>query len=435
MNETTVEAPAAWPASLSQRPLLIYDQRALEVRDALIRVEREQDAAAAVGSVPAQPDRLYRVQDGIAIIPITGALTSRPGYFDIGYATSYGMLVTQFTLAAEDPSVRAIVAAVSSPGGTVDGILEAAAAIRAAREQKQVMAVVNGIAASAAYWLASQADEIVLNNDLALVGSIGVYTMHIDMSKLLSRFGLDVTLIASGRHKVEGNPFEPLPAGVRERIQTEIDDLRLMFAREVALGRGDRLTSDLALQTEARVYRALNPRTGDREAISNKLADRMGSLSVVIGELARAPRRTNKGDLRMDVTTGSPAAQTPSNTTDASANTDARAAALAEGRQAERSRVGGILGHAEANGREQLARHLAFETDMSVDASVKVLTAAPKAARSAVTTAADAGAAETVSAGLAVEKVDTAADKREASRSIWKKAVSAANRRFEGNAG
>lgn len=437
MTETTVETSAAWPASLSQRPLLIFDRRAIEVRDALIRVEREQDEASAAASlaVPAAPERLYRVQDGVAIIPITGALTSRPGYFDIGYATSYGALVTQFTLAAEDPAVHAIVAAVSSSGGTVDGILEAAAAIRAARTQKRVSAVVNGIAASAAYWLAAQTDEIALTNDLALVGSIGVYTMHIDLSKLLTDVGLNVTLISSGRHKVEGNPFQPLPAEVRDRIQLEIDDLRLMFAREVALGRGNRLTSDLALQTEARVYRALNPRTGDREAITNKLADRMGSLNVVIGELARAPRRTNKGDLRMDVTNGVPAAQTPSNTADASAASreEGRAAGVIEGRQAERTRVSGILGHAEAAGREQLARHLAFETDMAVEAAATILAASPKAAAAAAP-AAGSNRFDVNLSGLAVEKVDTAEDKRAASRAIWSKAVANANRRFDGSA-
>src|SRR5690606_11357145 len=158
------------------------------------------------------------------------------------------------------------------------GILAPSEAIRAAKAVKPVTALVGSVAASGGYWIAAQADEIVLSDDFSRVGSIGVYTMHIDYSKMLENAGIDVSIISSGKNKVDGNPYEPLPESVRAEIQEEVDDLRLMFAREVAAGRAA-LTVEAALATEARVYSALNPRTQARPAIEAKLADRMGSLS------------------------------------------------------------------------------------------------------------------------------------------------------------
>lgn len=277
-----------FPAALASRPLLVSDLHILEFREAFLEAERllAEPQAAATGYVDDRPR--YAVLDGVAVIPILGALVSRGDFMGDGYRfTSYGAVAREVSRAAGDPRVRGIVLAISSPGGTVDGVLSAAGAIRAARAQKPVVAHVTSMAASAGYWLAAQADEIVLADDLTVVGSIGVYTMHMDVSKLLADAGIDVTLISSGAHKVDGHPFAPLPEAVRAAIQTEVDDLRLMFARDVAAGRGPRLSERAALSTEARVYRALNPRTGDREAITHKLADRVAPLGAVLSGINR----------------------------------------------------------------------------------------------------------------------------------------------------
>jgi signal peptide peptidase SppA len=179
--------------------------------------------------------------------------------------TSYEGIAAQLGAAASDPAVRGIALEIDSFGGEVAGVFDLADAIRAAREAKPVWAFVAEHAFSAGYALASQADRIILPRTGA-VGSIGVVVMHADLSGQLSDAGVTVTLIHSGAHKVDGNPYEPLPDAVRARIQGEIDGIRNLFAETVAAGRGRRLTAEAALATEAECYRGA-------EAVAVGLAD------------------------------------------------------------------------------------------------------------------------------------------------------------------
>nr|WP_296643435.1 S49 family peptidase [Roseibaca sp.] len=124
---------------------------------------------------------------------------------------------------------------------------------------------------SAGYALASQADRILLPRTGA-VGSIGVVVLHADMSGQLDQDGVRVTLIHSGRHKVDGNPYQPLPEGVRGDIQREIDVLRFLFAETVAAGRAGRLSEDAAMATEAATYLGA-------DAVAAGLADQVTDLT------------------------------------------------------------------------------------------------------------------------------------------------------------
>ncbi|MBN9454927.1 MAG: S49 family peptidase, partial [Bosea sp.] len=270
-----------WPAALTARPQLIAEAHAFELRDAWLAAERHAsaDRRQVTGA-------RYAVQDGVAVIPVSGALINRYDFLGDGSGyTSYPALTREVNRAASDTSIRAIVLAVNSPGGNADGILAPAAAIRSARRAKPVTAFVGSIAASGGYWLAAQAGEIVLQDDLSAVGSIGVYTMHIAISAMLEKAGIDVSVISSGVHKVDGHPFATLPPAVRDQIQTEVDDLRIMFAREVAAGR-PALGEKAALATEAKMFGALDPKTGRRPAIDAKLADRVAALPSVIAGFA-----------------------------------------------------------------------------------------------------------------------------------------------------
>lgn len=407
-----MNAAAEAIAHLAARPMLVHDAHALEVVQAYMHAEailRDPEASAAMQAGAGRAR--YAVESGVAIIPINGALVSRGDMIGDGYrATSYGAVVTELNRAVNDPSISAIMLAVNSPGGTVEGVLGAASAIRAARDAKPVTAHVTGMAASAGYWLAAQADEIVLADDLAQVGSIGVYTMHADISGLLSQIGIDISLISSGRHKVDGHPFAALPDAVRADMQQEIDDLRLMFAREVAAGREVRgLTSDLALATEARMFRALNPRTGDREAIDRKLADRIGTRADVLASMttpaARYSRRIN-GDGRMTNANGNAGTDKTGISTEAheaavaAARAEGHAAGLAEGRKAERDRRAAILASEEAKDRQAAAAALADTTDLSVDQAKAALAAMPKVGASAVPSLAERTAASDAGSGV-----------------------------------
>lgn len=217
-------------------------------------------------------DAPYPVVDGIAVIEIAGVLIHRGGW--IGQSsgqTSYEGIAAQIEAAARDPSVRAVALEIDSFGGEVAGVFDLADQIRALRRNKPVWAFVAEHAFSAGYALASQADRILLPRTGA-VGSIGVVVMHADLSGQLDQDGVRVTLIHSGRHKVDGNPYAPLPESVRDDIQREIDVLRFLFAETVAAGRAGRLRQEAALATEAATYRGA-------DAVSAGLADEVIDLS------------------------------------------------------------------------------------------------------------------------------------------------------------
>ena len=223
----------------------------------------------------------FCLQDGIAVIEISGVLVHRGAW--IGQSsgqTSYEGIAAQLSAAASDPMVRGIALEIDSFGGEVAGVFDLADAIRAARAIKPVWALVAEHAFSAGYALASQADRIILPRTGA-VGSIGVVVMHADLSGQLSDAGVTVTLIHSGAHKVDGNPYAPLPDPVRARIQTEIDNIRLLFAETVAAGRGRRLSEEAALATEAECYRG-----GD--AVAAGLADEVSDPASAFAAFADA---------------------------------------------------------------------------------------------------------------------------------------------------
>ena len=217
-------------------------------------------------------DAPYPVVDGIAVIEISGVLIHRGSW--IGQSsgqTSYEGIAAQIEAAASDPTVRGIALEIDSFGGEVAGVFDLSDRIRATRAEKPVWAFVAEHAFSAGYALASQADRILLPRTGA-VGSIGVVVMHADLSGQLDQDGVRVTLIHSGQHKVDGNPYEPLPENVRDDIQREIDVLRFLFAETVAAGRAGRLSQDAALATEAATFRGT-------DAVSAGLADEVVDLT------------------------------------------------------------------------------------------------------------------------------------------------------------
>ena len=216
-------------------------------------------------------EALYPVRDGVAIIEVTGTMVHRGAWLgESSGETSYEGLAAQIEAATTDPSVRGIALEVDTFGGEAAGCFDMADLIRQARAAKPVWAFVAESALSAGYAIASQADRIIVPRT-GEVGSIGVLTMHVDYSEHLDDQGVAVSLIYAGDHKVDGNPFEPLPDAVRDQMRAECMRLRTLFAATVAAGRGKRLSADAALATQARIYR------GDR-AVEAGLADEVSDL-------------------------------------------------------------------------------------------------------------------------------------------------------------
>jgi signal peptide peptidase SppA len=237
-------------------------------------------AGDLVESAGQRGDAPYPVVDGIAVIEIAGVLIHRGSW--IGQSsgqTSYEGIMAQIAAAAEDPAVRGVALEIDSFGGEVAGVFDLADRIRAARKAKPIWAFVAEHAFSAGYALASQADRILLPRTGA-VGSIGVVVMHADLSGQLDQDGVRVTLIHSGRHKIDGHPYAPLPAEVRDDVQREIDVLRFLFTETVAAGRGNRLNQDAAMATEAATYRGA-------DAVAAGLADEVTDLARGFGAFRR----------------------------------------------------------------------------------------------------------------------------------------------------
>lgn len=218
----------------------------------------------------------------IAVIGIRGVIAqhvrqvddiSGPG------GTSTERVSLSLRAALDDPAVKAIVLDVDSPGGNTHGVQELAAEIFAARGRKPIIAQVNSTAASAAYWLASQADEIVVTPG-GEVGSIGVYGVHKDVSVAAEKQGLKVTFISAGPYKVEGNPFEPLSAEAQAYGQTLVDATYDTFVGDVARGRAVKAAAVRGGFGQGRVVLA-------KDAVREGMADRVGTMDETLRRVAK----------------------------------------------------------------------------------------------------------------------------------------------------
>ncbi|WP_169308932.1 S49 family peptidase [Paracoccus gahaiensis] len=254
----------------------------------------------------------FAMIDGIAVIEIAGTLVHRGAW--IGQSsglTSYEGIAAQLQAALADPSVRGIALDIDSFGGEVAGAFDLADRIRAARAQKPVHAFVAEHALSAGYVLASQADRITLPRTGA-VGSIGVVALHTDMSGALDQKGIAVTLIHAGAHKIDANPYQPLPEAVHDKMQSQLESVRQLFAQTVAEGRGGRLDAAAALATEAAVFRGA-------DAVAAGLADEVSDPVAAFRTFAAAPRGTTSPSRKRSMMTDKPTDATgPANVLSAS---------------------------------------------------------------------------------------------------------------------
>ena len=181
-----------------------------------------------------------KINNGIAKIKISGVLLKTVPdwlrYWGIE-ATGYDEITGQLQKALKNEEVTGIHLQVSSPGGEVDGLAETADMIFAARSEKPVTATIEDLGASAAYWLASQAETIEAGRT-AEVGSIGVYTVYADMSKRAEDMGIKVIVIKSGEHKGMGVPGAEITDMQIKAVQEVVDQLADTFISAVAAGRG-----------------------------------------------------------------------------------------------------------------------------------------------------------------------------------------------------
>lgn len=205
-------------------------------------------------SIDRRGERPYDMVGGVAIIPIEGSLVHKGAWLESDSGeTSYQGLQTQVLRAARDTAVKGVVFEVDSFGGEVSGAFETSDMIFDLSQAKPTISILSDHAYSAGYLMAAAARSIIVP-EAGGCGSIGVVTMHTDISKALEASGRKVTILTAGTHKADGNPFEPLPAEVAAAIKAELEEVRQIFAGRVAAYRGARLNFKDAMATEADVY-------------------------------------------------------------------------------------------------------------------------------------------------------------------------------------
>ncbi|HCU3792005.1 TPA: S49 family peptidase [Escherichia coli] len=302
----------------------------------------ETDEYMAGGKRPA---RVYRVVNGIAVLPVSGTLVHRLGGMrPFSGMTGYDGIVACLQLAMADSQVRGVLLDIDSPGGQAAGAFDCADMIYRLRQQKPVWALCNDTACSAAMLLASACSRRLVTQT-SRIGSIGVMMSHVSYAGHLAQAGVDITLIYAGAHKVDGNQFEALPAEVRQDMQQRIDAAHRMFAEKVAMYTG--LSVDAVTGTEAAVFEG-------QSGIEAGLADELINASDAISVMATALNSNVRGGTMPQLTATEAAVQ-------------------------ENQRVMGILTCQEANGREQLAATLAAMPEMTVEKARPILAAAPLA--------------------------------------------------------
>ena len=212
----------------------------------------------------------------VAVIPIQGTVQKRGGYCSLGTKD----LVAHINAANRDPEISAIVLDIDSPGGQVDGTEELAQAV--ALSGKPVVAYIDGLGASAAYWIASQASHIFINSaSTAYAGSLGVLCMNIFQGAYLEKQGLKVEILRSSRavDKARLNGVEEISPEVRAAVQADLDQIGETFIEAVTKGRAGKLSTKEDVFT-GKVYKG-------SDAKKHGLVDAIGSLQDAVNHAAK----------------------------------------------------------------------------------------------------------------------------------------------------
>ena len=349
---------------------------------------RQNESIEAVSAkLGRELDNTYvtEVRDGVAVIPVVGPLFRYANLFTaISGASSYEVLAKDFNSALENPDVHSIVLDIDSPGGEVNGCAEFANMIYESRGTKPIIAYASGDAASGAYWIASACDHIIAS-ETSLLGSIGVVAVYRDSS---DQNVLEIVSSQSPYKRLDPNSDDG-----KSRLQSRIDDLASVFIDSIAKHRGVDPPTVLKEFGGGDVFVGKN-------AIRSGLADDVGSLENIIQQqinnqnpaklrgssflaledsmMTDKTRKTEDAEshtLSLETLKANYPQLVEAIQSETVASTQQQAAQ--QGIQQERERIGAIVSSEAAKGREQLAQHLAFSTDMTVDMALATLNASP----------------------------------------------------------
>lgn len=238
----------------------------------------QMDASAYVGSNDdeEEPSRLLSKQGDVGVISISGALVpGAPWYAKYAGVTGYSEIRQALVQAATDPEIGAILLDINSGGGAVNGVTDTADLIRNIDANvKPVHTYSDGMMASAAYWTGSAARRMDIGK-VAEAGSIGVITVHQELTKMMERVGITPTVMRAGEFKALGHPMEALSDKAKATIQGQLDQMYRMFVSHVADRRGVSYETADAQMAQGRVF------IGDR-AVAAGLVDGVSNFDAVI---------------------------------------------------------------------------------------------------------------------------------------------------------
>src|SRR5512145_896217 len=209
------------------------------------------------------PDLDLSIEDRVALIRVEGVILDAQS------------TVTDLKRFGENPSVKAIVLRIDSPGGGVVPSQEIYDAVQRVRNKhnKAVIASMGTVAASGGYYIAAATDRILANPG-TLTGSIGVIMEMANIEGLLKKIGVEGVVVKSGRYKDVGSPLRKMSDEEQALLQSVMDDVHKQFIEAVAEGRGLDVAAVQAL-ADGRIF------TG-RQAKDSKLVDELGDLEAAI---------------------------------------------------------------------------------------------------------------------------------------------------------
>lgn len=259
----------------------------------------EQDVLTMHTDQPTQSGRGYEMHDGVAVIRLNGVLLRherRSGLFDVTSTTRIGESLRR---AVTDASIRAIVLAIHSPGGTVDGTQELARQIYTSRLKKPIVAYAEGLMASAAYWIGAAADQVFISSDTTELGSIGVVASHIDISKAEDARGITTTEIVAGRYKRVASMHRPLSDLGRSMLQDQVDHVYGIFIHDISVFRGVPPDTVVRQMADGRIFigqRAIAAGLADGKTTLDALMTHLRTSTSSVGARAQALIATFKRD-------------------------------------------------------------------------------------------------------------------------------------------
>jgi HK97 family phage major capsid protein len=282
--------------AVAQTPWAILPEKLEQICEFLAaRAEGHLSAGEIEAAIGDRRPKQRMQGGGVAVLPVYGTISQRMDMLsEMSGGTSTENLGAAFDRYMADPDISTVVLDIDSPGGTVPGVMELSDKIFEARGKgKRIVAVANSMAASAAYWIATAADDVWVTPS-GVVGSVGVYTIHQEGSRMFDEAGITTTIIKAGEHKAEGNPYEPLPEDARAYTQAQIDEIYGEFVGAVARNRGVTVAKVESDFGQGRVLKA-------KGAVAAGMADRVGTLEQVLSELG-VSRMQRRDEARMDTT-------------------------------------------------------------------------------------------------------------------------------------